>query len=209
VVVAHLGDGASLCALRGGKSFDITTGFSALDGLMAGTIDPGVLLYLQRHRGMTAHEVEDLLCHKSGLLGVSGLSGDLRVLEASTDPRAVEALALFTLRIVREIGGLSAVLGGIDGLVFTGGIGEHSAQLRKDVCGRLGIPLDVAKNEVGLGKISSRETRLEVWVIPTDEEAMIARHASMRWARMLPAEKSKLFFSEEKKQKTLNSGAHG
>jgi acetate kinase len=185
MIALHLADEASLCAMFGGKSFDVTMGFSALDGVMTGTrcgaLDPGVILYLLQHRGMSVAELEHLLYHQSGLLGVSGISGDIATLEASTDPRAREALAVFALRIVREIGGLSAILDGLDGLVFTGSIGAQSPRLRREICGRLRIPLDHAKNDIGLGKISTRETGLEVWVIPTDEEAMIARHASLYW----------------------------
>jgi acetate kinase len=188
VVVAHLGNGASLCAMQAGRSVDTTMGFTALDGLMmgtrCGTIDPGLVLYLQQQRGMTVQEVEDLLYHKSGLLGVSGRSSDMRELLNSRDPRAIEAIALFVLRIVRETGGLSAVMGGVDGLVFTAGIGEHAPQLRKDVCDRLQLPLDSKKNDHGLGKISAQDSPVEVWVIPTDEEAMIARHASVLWEKL-------------------------
>jgi acetate kinase len=188
VIVAHLGNGASLCAMQAGSSLDTSMGFTALDGLMmgtrCGTIDPGVVLYLQQQRGMSVQEVEDLLYHKSGLLGVSGRSGDMRELQKSGDPWAVEAIALFVLRIVRETGGLSAIMGGVDGFVFTAGIGEHAPKLRKDVCDRLHLPLDAKKNEHGLGKISAQESPVEVWVIPTDEEAMIARHASILWEKL-------------------------
>lgn len=185
VIAAHLGNGASLCAMRGGRSVDTSMGFTALDGLMMGTrcgaIGPGAVLHLQMQLGMSAQAVEDLLYHESGLLGVSGISSDMRTLAESTDPRAAEAIALFELQIVREIGALSAILGGLEGLVFTGGIGEHTPKLRKNVCDRLRIPLDAAGNEHGLGRISARDAGLEVWVIPTDEEAMIARHAATVW----------------------------
>jgi acetate kinase len=185
VIAAHLGNGASLCAMNGGRSIDTSMGFTALDGLMmgtrSGTIDPGAVLHLQLQLGMSAKEVEDLLYHKSGLLGVSGISSDMRTLEESTDPRAAEAIELFELRLVREVGGLSALLGGLDALIFTAGIGEHAPRLRKHVCDRLHIPLDPARNKIGLGKISARDAGLEVWVIPTDEEAMIARHAATCW----------------------------
>jgi acetate kinase len=185
VIVAHLGNAASLCAMRGCRSVDISMGFSALDGLMmgtqCGTLDPGVVLYLLQQRGMSVQAVENLLHHKSGLLGVSGVSSEMRELCQSGDPRAGDAIALFELRIVREIGALCAVLTGLEGLVFTAGIGEHMPQLRKRICDRLRIPLDNALNEKGVGKISMRESGVEVWVIPTDEEAMIARHAALSW----------------------------
>jgi acetate kinase len=185
VIAAHLGNGASLCAMRGCRSVDTSMGFTALDGLMMGTrcgsLDPGVVLHLQLQLGMSAQAVQDMLYHKSGLLGVSGVSSDMRQLCESSDPRAAEAIALFELRIVREIGALSAVLTGVEGLVFTAGIGEHVPKLRKNICHRLGIPLDDKLNEKGVGKISMRESGIEVWVIPTDEEAMIARHAALSW----------------------------
>jgi acetate kinase len=188
VIVAHLGHGASLCGMLGGRSFDTTMGFSALDGLMMGTrcgsIDPGVVLYLLQQRGMSVQDVEDLLYHKSGLLGVAGSSSEMRELLNSSDPWAAEAIALFVLRIVRESGALSAVMGGVDGFVFTAGIGQHAPGLRRAVCDRLELKLDTKKNEVGLGKISAQDSPVEVWVIPTDEEAMIARHASVLWASL-------------------------
>jgi acetate kinase len=183
VIVAHLGNGASLCALRNGKSADTTMGFTALDGVPMGTrcgsIDPGVLLYLIRERGMSAEALENLLYHQSGLLGVSGLSADMRVLLASEDPGAVDAIELFTFRIAREIGALATSLGGIDGLVFTAGIGEHAPEIRRQICARvewLGVSLDGAANKRGWPRISSAESRVTVLVVPTDEEAMIARH---------------------------------
>lgn len=185
VVVAHLDSEASLCALFGGKSIDVSTGFSALDGAVGATqgggADAGVILYLLQQRGMSVREVEHLLYHTSGLLGLSGISGSAATLAASSDPRATEALSVYALRVVREIGGLSAILDGLDGLVFTGAIGANSPRLRLDICNRLRIPLDAARNEIGLGKISARESGIEVWAIPTDEEAMIARHASICW----------------------------
>ena len=136
---------------------------------------------MQRQLGMSAQAVEDLLYHKSGLLGVSGVSSEMRELCESRDPRAAEAIAVFELRIVREIGALSAILAGVEGLVFTAGIGEHVPKLRKRICSRLGIHLDDKLNETRMGKISMRESGVEVWVIPTDEEAMIARHAALYW----------------------------
>jgi acetate kinase len=188
VIVAHLGNGASLCAMQGGRSLDTSMGFTALDGLMmgtrCGTIDPGLILYLQQQRGMSVHDVEDMLYHKSGLLGISGRSSDMRELLSSRDPWAVQAIAMFVLRIVRETGGLSAVMGGLEGFVFTAGIGEHAPKLRREVCDRLQLRLDPKKNEQGRGKISAQDSPVEVWVIPTDEEAMIARHAALLWEHM-------------------------
>jgi acetate kinase len=185
VIVAHLGSSASLCAIHGGRSVDVSMGFSALDGLMMGTrcgsLDPGVVLYLQKQLGMSAQAVEELLYHKSGLLGVSGVSSEMRELCESRDPRAAQTIALFERLVVREIGALSAILSGLEGLVFTGGIGENVPKLRKSICDHLRIPLDDKLNETGVGKISMRESGLQVWVIPTDEEAMIARHAALYW----------------------------
>ncbi len=185
VIVAHLGSSASLCAIHGGRSVDVSMGFSALDGLMMGTrcgsLDPGVVLYLQKQLGMSAQAVEELLYHKSGLLGVSGVSSEMRELCESRDPRAAQTIALFERLVVREIGALSAILSGLEGLVFTGGIGENVPKLRKSICDHLRIPLDDKLNEKGVGKISMRESGLQVWVIPTDEEAMIARHAALYW----------------------------
>jgi acetate kinase len=183
MIVAHLGAGASLCAIDHGRSVDTTMGFTALDGLVMGTrcgaLDPGVILYLEQAHGLTAAAVEDLLYRQSGLLGVSGISSDMRELLASADPRAAEAIDLFVFRVVREIGALAATMGGVDGLVFTAGIGERSAEIRRRVCARLGwlgASLDPAANEIG-GKVSRAESRLTIWAIPTDEELVIARHA--------------------------------
>ena len=182
VIAAHLGSGASLCALLEGTSVATTMGFSALDGLVMGTrcgsLDPGVILYLLR-KGRSPADIEDMLYRRSGLLGVSGISDDLRVLLASDDPRAGEAVELFTYRIATEVGGLVSALGGLDGLVFTAGIGEHSAVIRSAVCDRLawvGVLLDPAANAGQPGRISAPDSSVEVWVIPTDEEAMIAHH---------------------------------
>ena len=182
VVAAHLGAGASMCAMLDGKSIDTTMGFTALDGLpmatRSGVLDPGVILYLLRERGMDADRLEDLLYHKSGLLGVSALSGDMRELLSSRDRCAKEAIDLFVYRIARELGALVAALGGLDGLVFTAGIGEHSPEIRRLVCERsgwLGITLDTAANERGEPCISTPASRVSVWAIPTDEERMIAR----------------------------------
>lgn len=183
VIVAHLGNGASLCAMQDGRSVDTTMGFTALDGLVmgtrCGTIDPGVVLYLQQTHGLTPKQVEHCLYHDSGLLGVSGISSDMRVLLESDDPKAREAVDLFTFRVARETGALASTLGGLDGFVFTAGIGEHAAAVRTQVCARLawlGVTLDEAANASGSGCISTPESRVAVWVIPTDEEAMIAHH---------------------------------
>ena len=182
VIVAHLGSGASLCALQGGKSIATTTSFSALDGLVmatrCGRLDPGVMLYLLR-QGYDGAALEDMLYRHSGLLGVSGISGDSRVLLASQDPHAREALELFTYQIAIETGGLTSALGGLDGFVFTAGIGEHSPELRAAVCDRLawlGLRLNPAANAANAALISTPDSAIEVRVIPTDEEAMIAEH---------------------------------
>jgi len=183
VAVAHLGNGASLCAMRGRKSIATTMGFTALDGLMMGTrsgaIDPGVLFYLMREKSMTAAEVEDLLYRRSGLLGVSGVSSDMRELLASSDPRAREAVELFCYRAARELGSLAAALDGLDALVFTAGIGERAAPVRAMICEQsrwLGIELDPAANREHRAVISTPASRVTVCVIPTDEERVIARH---------------------------------
>ena len=183
VVVAHLGNGASLCAMRDGRSQDTTMGFTTLDGLVmgtrCGTLDAGVVLYMLRQKGLAARAVEHVLYERSGLLGVSGLSGDMRTLLASSDPRAREAVELFAFRAGRETAAMAASLGGLDGFVFTGGIGEHAAEARAMVCERLrwlGVELDAAANTGGAGRISTPGSRVEVRVIPTDEEATIARH---------------------------------
>jgi acetate kinase len=182
VIVAHLGSGASLCALKDGVSIDTTTGFSALDGLMmatrCGLLDPGVILYLGR-QGHSFADIEDMLYRRSGLLGVSGVSGDVRMLLASDDPHAREALDLFTYRIASQAGGLISALGGLDGLVFTAGIGEHAPAIREAVCVRLawfGLRLDNAANAAGMDRISAADSTVEVLVIATNEEEMIARH---------------------------------
>lgn len=183
VVAAHLGAGASLCAMLDGKSIDTTMGFTALDGLPMGTrcgaLDPGVILYLLRERGMDADRIEDLLYHHSGLLGVSSLSSDMRELLGSHDRYAEEAIDLFVYRIARELGAMAASLGGLDGFVFTAGIGEHAPEIRQRVCERshwLGIMLDPEANERGDECISTATSRVSVWVIPTDEEEVIARY---------------------------------
>lgn len=182
-VVAHLGSGASMCALVEGKSVASSMGFSALEGLVMGTrpgnLDPGVLLYLMQSRGMDVASLEKLLYKESGLLGVSGISNDLRDLQESDHPHAREAVALFVYRINRELGSLVAAAGGLDALVFTAGIGEHSASVRAAVCQQaawLGIQLDEAANAQHAPCISTPESPVSVWVVPTDEELMIAQH---------------------------------
>jgi acetate kinase len=181
VIVAHLGNGASLCALRDGRSIDTTMGLTPLDGLMMGTrcgaVDPGLVLALLDGRSPAA--VTDLLYHQSGLKGVSAVASDMRTLAQSHDPAAAEAIALFVFRLAREAGGMAASLGGVDGLVFTGGIGEHDAAVRAAACARLswlGIELDPAASRHGEVRISSDNSRVAVWVIPTNEEAVIAQH---------------------------------
>ena len=183
MIVAHLGAGASLCAIRNGQSIDTTMGLTALDGLLmstrCGALDPGVILYLERAHGLDAKAVEDLLYRRSGLLGVSQISGDMRALLASSDPRAREAIDLFVFRIVRDIGALAASMGGLDGLVFTAGIGERSPEIRRRVCERLGwlgLTLDEAANQAGGGRVSPAAAARSVWALPTNEEQMIARH---------------------------------
>lgn len=184
-VIAHLGNGASLCALHNGRSVACTMGFSALDGLVMGTrcgaLDPGVLLHLMDAYKMDARAIENLLYRKSGLLGVSGISSDMRNLRASTDPNAAEAIALFVYRAVREIGSSAAAMGGIDGLVFTGGIGQNDKDIRAEIaagCRWLGLELDEARNVDGKNKISTDTSKVAVWVIPTDEERIVARHTA-------------------------------
>jgi acetate kinase len=183
VIVAHLGSGASLCALKGSKSVDSTLGFTALDGLCMGTrpgsVDPGVILHLFQTMGRTAAQVEKLLYKQSGLLGISGISNDMRVLLESTDPAARLAVDYFVYKVAREIGALTAVLGGLDGLVFTAGIGERSAVIRRRICEAsawLGITVDPGANEKHGTRISTGASAIPVLVIPTNEELMIARH---------------------------------
>ena len=184
-VVAHLGNGASLCALSGGRSVATTMGFTALDGLVMGTrcgsLDPGVPLYLMERHRMDAAALSKLLYEESGLLGVSGVSSDMRELleSAGSNPAAAEAVDLFVYRIGRELGSLAAALGGLDALVFTGGIGENSAAIRERVCRGaewLGIRLDPDANAAGGPRICSADSRAGAWVVPTNEELMIARH---------------------------------
>lgn len=193
-VVAHLGNGASLCALENGRSRACTMGFSTLDGLLMGTrcgsLDPGVLLYLLREKEMDAAALEKLLYKESGLLGLSGVSADMRDLLASDKPEAGQAVEMFCDRIAEQIAQLAAKMGGLDAVVFTAGIGERSAEIRAAVAERLawlGADLDAAANAAGGPKIASAKSRLGLWVVPTDEESMIARHtrtllASLRQA---------------------------
>jgi acetate kinase len=182
IVVAHLGSGASMCALANGRSVDSTMGFTALDGLPMGTrpgqLDPGVVIYLSR-KGLTIDAIERLFYHDSGLKGLSGVSNDIRNLLASTDPRARLALDYFVYRISKELGGLAAALGGLDALVFTAGIGEKSAPIRKSVLDRakwLGFEVDQSANQNNGPRITTSESKLPAFVIPTDEELMIAQH---------------------------------
>jgi acetate kinase len=183
VVVAHLGNGSSMCAMREGKSVATTMGFTAMDGLPMGTrsgaIDPGVILFLLTERGMTVDEVTDLLYHRSGLLGVSGISNDMRTLLANPAREATEAVDLFVYRIGRELGSLAAALRGVDVLVFTAGIGENAAPIRARVCedaAWLGVRLDPAAALRGDLHISTADRPVSVWIIPTNEDLMIARH---------------------------------
>jgi acetate kinase len=185
VIVAHLGSGASLCALKKGRSVDHSLGFTALDGLCMGTrpgsIDPGVVLYLFQSLGLSAKEVEAILYKKSGLLGISGISNDMRDLLDSREPGARLAVDYFVYRAAKEIGALTAVLGGIDGLVFTAGIGENSAAIRARICEAsawLGIDLDQDANDRKGPRISRAGSRVSAWAIPTNEELMIARHTA-------------------------------
>src|SRR5208282_573554 len=186
IVFAHLGNGASLCAVKDGRSVASTMGFTAVDGLMMGTrcgsIDPGAILYMMQRHGMDAAAIEDLIYRQSGLLGVSGISSDMRALRASADPAAKEAIALFVYRIVRELGSLVAALGGIDALAFSAGIGERDALTRAEVVEGsrwTGAVLDPARSEhCREGLISADNSSVVVWVIPTDEERLIARHTA-------------------------------
>ncbi len=185
VVVAHLGSGASMCAIKDGRSVETTMGFTALDGLPMGTrtgvLDPGVLLYCIQTLGMDATALEKMLYHDSGLLGVSGISNDMRDLITSDDPRAAEAVDLFVYHIAKQTAALSAALQGIDALVFTAGIGENSVPVRERVCNHLewlGIRLDAQANAARGPRISTPDSPVSTWVIPTDEERMIAIHTA-------------------------------
>lgn len=181
-VVAHLGNGASMCAMQSGKSIATTMGFSTLDGLMmgqrGGSMDPGVLLYLLQQEGLSVPQLEELLYRRSGLLGVSGLSMDMRELLASPEPAAALAIELYCYRARRELGSLVAALGGLDALVFTGGIGENAAPIRASICQELdwlGLDFDPQANAANQSRISRPGSRVRVWVIATDEESNIAR----------------------------------
>ena len=183
VVVAHLGNGASLCAIRDGRAMGSTMGFTAVDGMPMGTrtgqLDPGVVLYLLAEKRLSPAEIETLIYKESGLLGLSGISGDWRRLEEAGTGPAAEAMAYFTFRALREIGGLTATMGGIDALVFTAGIGENAAGLRQDIAagmGWLGVAIDPARNAAKAEIISTDASTVTVLVIPTDEEAVIAHH---------------------------------
>jgi acetate kinase len=185
VIVAHLGSGASLCAMKDGKSIDSTLGFTALDGLCMGTrpgaLDPGVVLYLFQNLKMTPKEVETILYKKSGLIGISGISNDMRDLLGRSEPQAKLAVDYFTYRITKEMGSMAAVLGGVDAIVFTAGIGENSAEIRRRICEAcewLGIDIDEEANDRTETRISKGFSRVSVWVIPTNEELMIARHTA-------------------------------
>ena len=186
VIIAHLGSGASVCALKDGKSIDCSLGFTALDGLCMGTrpgsLDPGVVLYLFQNLKLSAQEVETILYQKSGLLAISGISNDMRDLLQSRAARATLAVEYFVYRAAKEIGGLAAGLRGLDSLVFTAGIGENSTEIRQRICEScawLGVELDATANSRNGPRISSPSSKVSAWVIPTNEELMIARHTGM------------------------------
>jgi len=190
VIVAHLGHGASLCAMRDRRSIATTMTFTPLDGLpmatRCGSIDPAVVLYLSRERGMDSAAISELLNFRSGLLGMSGLSGDVRVLLADDSEQASQAIELFVHRTNRAIGSLAAVLGGLDALVFTAGIGEHSPSIRAQICHHaawLGVQVDQVANEANRTRISTVDSAVSVWIIPTNEELVIARHTQALTAR--------------------------
>lgn len=182
-IVLHLGNGASMAALAAGQCQTTTMGFTALDGLPMGTrcgaIDPGILMFLMDQKGMDARAIEQLLYRESGLLGISGVSSDMRALLASDSPRAKLAVDYYVYRIAREIGSMAAALGGLDALVFTGGIGENAAPIRERICAAtqwLGLQFDAAANQARAARISVEGSTVAAWVIPTNEELMIARH---------------------------------
>lgn len=184
-VIAHLGNGASLCALRDGRSVDTTMGLTPLDGLVmgtrSGTIDPGLLLYLQQHENASAEDVQHLLYHQSGLLGVSGISADMRTLLASNETAAREAVDLFVVRAAQQVAVMATTLGGLECLVFTGGTGEHAREIRSAIGERLawlGVRIDAAANDEGRERISGGDSAADVFVIPTNEELTIARHCA-------------------------------
>ena len=185
VIAAHLGNGASICAMKDGRSIDTSMGFSALDGLVMGTrcgaLDPGVILHFMRRYGMGAAQIESLLYNRSGLLGLSGVSPDMRTLLGSGQATAKNAIAIFVFRLIREIGALTASLGGLDALIFTAGIGEHSPEIRKLTCEGLrwlGLSLDDGGNARSDQRISGPDSHVGVFVIPTNEEYMIAKHVA-------------------------------
>jgi acetate kinase len=185
VIVAHLGNGASMCGIAQGRSVATTMSFSPLDGLTMGTrcghLDAAVVLYLMRSHGMSAEQVETLLFRESGLLGLSGVSSDMRELEASTAPEAAEAIAHFTEQVVQHMGSLAAALRGVDAVIFTGGIGENAAGLRERIledCEWLGVNVDAAANRAGAQRLTTAESPVSAWVLRTDEEAVIARHTA-------------------------------
>lgn len=196
VIIAHLGSGASLCALKEGKSVDNSLGFTALDGLCMGTrpgaLDPGVVLYLFQTLGLSPKEVESILYKRSGLLGISAISSDMRDLLGRNEPDARLAVDYFVYRAAKEIGALTAVLGGIDGLVFTAGIGENSAEIRRRICESsswLGVIVDDKANAARGPRISAPQSKVSVWVIPTNEELVIARHTgSLLGLRQAPGQ---------------------
>ena len=194
VIVCHLGSGASMCAIKSGRSLDSTMGFTALDGLPMGTrcgaLDPGVVTYLIREKRLSAAEVEKLLYHGCGLRGLSGISNDVRDLLESRDAAAALALDYFTYHVARQLGSLAAVLEGLDGIVFTAGIGEHSPEIRARICRRaawLGVRLDDDANTANEPCISARDSAVTVWVIPTNEEAIIAQHTAGLVRPLVPA----------------------
>src|SRR5262245_31948780 len=182
-IVLHLGNGSSMCAMEAGRSVASTMSFTALDGLPMGTrcgaLDPGVILYLMDERKLDARAIEQLVYHQSGLLGISGVSSDMRTLQASGEPRARLAIDVYVYRIRRELGSLAGALGGLDALVFTAGVGENAAVIRERVCidaAWLGLDLDAAANRAGNPRISTAGSRVSAWVVPTNEELMIGRH---------------------------------
>ena len=184
VVIAHLGQGASMCAVENRKSIATTMSFTPLDGLPMGTrsgaIDPAVVLYLLTH-GMSRDDISDTLHHQSGLLGLSGISGDMRTLLTRQEPEAADAVEYFCYRIIREFGSLAATLGGLDAIVFTGGIGEHAVPVRANICQAmawLGVEINAEANQANALEISTAGSQVSVWVIPTDEELVIARHTA-------------------------------
>jgi acetate kinase len=183
VIVAHLGGGASLCAMLDGRSVDTTMGFGAVSGLpmatRSGDLPPGALFYLLRRNLFDDASLEKMLYERAGLLGLSGISGDMRVLQESTEPQAVAALESFVYAMTKYVGAYATVLGGLDALVFTAGIGENSAPVREALCLKLaglGVTLDDTANAAGGPRISTPDSRVSVWVIPTNEELMIAQH---------------------------------